>query len=361
VVPADQYFDKRVASANLSGYKWLRVDMWAYSTIHIDEGSIARNKTGYDGVVSPMYTLLNWRSSDHLPAYFEILLRSQAMLRRYRDNAQGSINRRRSLPWKTFAAMKVVVPPLKAQRRVVDLVSAADRAIAASITARDASERMMIELRESLLGAGSASATRLTSLGEELSQVRRPVQIDPAHTYREIGVRSHGRGIFVKDPIKGAELGTKRVFAMAPHELVFNIVFAWEGAVTVTGPDVAGLIASHRFPSFEGREEWTVDLIDQYLRTIKGRNLLVDCSPGGAGRNKTLTVSRLLSEQIKLPSDDATAQIVGTLKAASEQLEACISRVASLNQVRSELIEALVSGAHAIPASYDRLIEANAA
>lgn len=132
VVPAGAYFDKRIASANLDTYKRLEADWWLYSTIHIDEGSIARNRTGSDGVVSPMYTVMRWDTNHHDPAYFELLLRSKKMLGRYFDSAQGSINRRRSLPWRTFSAMTVTAPPLNEQKRVVDLIAAVDDAIEAA-------------------------------------------------------------------------------------------------------------------------------------------------------------------------------------------------------------------------------------
>ena len=94
---SDEYFDKRIASANLDAYKPILQDGWAYSTIHIDEGSIARNTLGCPGVISPMYTTMRWISEDDEPTFFELLLRSPQMLAKYRDNAQGSINRRRIL------------------------------------------------------------------------------------------------------------------------------------------------------------------------------------------------------------------------------------------------------------------------
>jgi type I restriction enzyme, S subunit len=60
-VRADEYFDKRIASEKLDGYKPVEPGGWAYSTIHVDEGSIARNNLGETGVISPMYTTLKWR------------------------------------------------------------------------------------------------------------------------------------------------------------------------------------------------------------------------------------------------------------------------------------------------------------
>jgi len=128
-------------------------------------------------------------------------------------------------------------------------------------------------------------------LGEALWPTRRPVSVEPGLTYREIGIRSHGRGIFHKTPVSGAEIGNKRVFYIEPGDFVLNIVFAWEGAVAVAGAFEAGMIGSHRFPTFRpDPAQLEVKYLLYALRTEFGRRLLEQVSLGGAGRNRTLSV-----------------------------------------------------------------------
>ena len=51
----------------------------------------------------------------------------------------------------------------------------------------------------------------------DMAVLRRiPVNVEPGEMYREIGIRSFGRGIFRKEPVTGASLGTKRVFEIHP-------------------------------------------------------------------------------------------------------------------------------------------------
>ena len=83
-----------------------------------------------------------------------------------------------------------------------------------------------------------------------MQKVVRPVDVDPGDYYREIGIRSWGRGIFYKEQVLGAHLEDKKVFYVAPGDFVLNIVFAWEGAVAVVSEFEAGMVASHRFPTF---------------------------------------------------------------------------------------------------------------
>lgn len=150
-VPADEYFDKRVASSNLDQYKLVPNEGWAFSTIHIDEGSIARNTLGHMGVISPMYTTMRWRSTEDLPEFAALLLRQPRMLDEYKRRAQGSINRRRSLTFKSFAAIEVVLPPKDEQGRIVRLIDAIDHHSAALIDEREAASRLLSNTATALL------------------------------------------------------------------------------------------------------------------------------------------------------------------------------------------------------------------
>ena len=92
---------------------------------------------------------------------------------------------------------------------------------------------------------------RFVPFAEILTRVRNPVSVNNDTSYREIGIRSHGKGIFYKNPKTGEELGNKSVFWIEPECFVVNIVFAWEQAVAKTTIQEKGMIASHRFPMYK--------------------------------------------------------------------------------------------------------------
>ena len=121
-----------------------------------------------------------------------------------------------------------------------------------------------------------------------ISRVGVPVSIEPEKLYREIGIRSHGRGLFHKEPVSGKSLGNKRVFEVHIPAFVVNIVFAWEHAIAVTSDNEGGFIASHRFPMFvpaDGKS--TLPFVRYFFIRKYGKHLLALASPGGAGRNKS--------------------------------------------------------------------------
>lgn len=140
-------------------------------------------------------------------------------------------------------------------------------------------------------------------LGDVLELQRRAVAVDPETMYCEVGVRSFGRGLFLKDPVSGADLGNKRVFHVEPDDLVVSNVFAWEGAVGVADERHSGTIGSHRFMTWRPSDASKVDVrfIAYYLGSDPGLATLQAASPGSAGRNRTLSIKNLKAIEAPLP------------------------------------------------------------
>lgn len=168
-----------------------------------------------------------------------------------------------------------------------------------------------------------------TTIGDVFDRVSNPIDVDQASTYQEIGIRSHGKGIFQKKPVAGAVLGEKRVYTVEPDCLILNIVFAWEQAVARTTMTDVGKVVSHRFPMYRpkpGRID--VDYALAFFKSKWGKNLLEIASPGGAGRNKTLNQSDFSELPIVVPPLIQQRHIVALLEAwdlAIDQTERLIA------------------------------------
>lgn len=155
--------------------------------------------------------------------------------------------------------------------------------------------------KKSKIGVLPGDWTSMT-VGEYLEKVEKPVAVEPDKLYTQIGIRSHGKGLFYKEPVTGESLGNKSVFWVEPDCFVLNIVFAWEQAIGKTTENEIGMIGSHRFPMFRPIDNRVdVDYLIAYLLTKRGTDILEAASPGGAGRNRTLGQDRFMNSKIILP------------------------------------------------------------
>lgn len=145
--------------------------------------------------------------------------------------------------------------------------------------------------------------TRWVALGELLEPDRTPVTPDPVSTYRQIGVRGFGRGIFDYPPCTGSDLGKLRYFELGASRLVVSNIKGWEGAVAVTEESESGRIASNRFLQFRSRDSKRVNLgyLGHWLLSDAGTAALGAASPGSADRNRTLAVKKFESIHAPLP------------------------------------------------------------
>ncbi len=130
--------------------------------------------------------------------------------------------------------------------------------------------------------------------------VRRWVKTKPDQNYPETGIRSFGKGTFHKPALTGEQLGTKRICRIKAGDLVFMNVFAWEGAIAVAQPEDDGRVASHRFMMHEVLpDQATAEFLCYYFLTERGLEQIRGASPGSAGRNRTLGITKL--EKIPVP------------------------------------------------------------
>ena len=182
-------------------------------------------------------------------------------------------------------------------------------------------------------------------LGECLSRVEKPVEVKPNELYTQIGIRSHGKGIFYKEPVTGAALGNKSVFWIEPDCFIVNIVFAWEQAIGKTTQSEVGMIGSHRFPMYRPvNDRVDVDYLISYFLTKRGTDILEAASPGGAGRNKTLGQDRFLKSKIILPPIEEQRKIAAILTTQDKVIELKEKRFAEKQRQKKYLMQQLLNG-----------------
>lgn len=182
-------------------------------------------------------------------------------------------------------------------------------------------------------------------LSDCLTKVERPVEVVLDKHYAQIGIRSHGKGLFHKESVTGEELGNKAVYWVEPDCFVLNIVFAWEQAFGKTTASEAGMIASHRFPMYRPKDNLVdIDYLISFFMTKKGKDILEAASPGGAGRNRTLGQTRFMNSVITLPPITEQRKIAEILSAQDRIIELKTKLLEEKKRLKKYLCQVLLSG-----------------
>lgn len=178
-----------------------------------------------------------------------------------------------------------------------------------------------------------------------LEKIDNPVEVKADEEYTQIGIRSHGKGIFYKEPVTGKELGNKRVFWVEPDCFVVNIVFAWERAVARTRKSDKGKIASHRFPMYKLKtNKADLNFICTFFKTQRGNEIMQFASPGGAGRNRTLGQDRFLKSMIMLPPVDEQKKIDDIIACCDSRISLQERKIVEKEKLYNKYINKVVSG-----------------
>jgi len=128
LVPSLEYFGRKIFSDDVSTYKVVPKNHFAYATNHIEEGSIGYQETFEEALISPMYTVFKTNSSIN-DNFFYKLLKSHRLVYQYQNRMEGSIDRRGGLRWDAFSIIKIQIPSFEEQTAIAKVLQAADKEI----------------------------------------------------------------------------------------------------------------------------------------------------------------------------------------------------------------------------------------
>lgn len=223
------------------------------------------------------------------------------------QKAQGTSGKNRIKP-NEFLSIKIPLPSITEQLVIVNQISDStqkSKELEEHLIAieRDAEHLLAIRFREAIAHAP------LRSMEEIAPLIRREQHIDFGGVYAELGIRSFGKGTFHKPALAGTDVGTKRLYRIEPGDLLFSNVFAWEGAIAVAQTEDAGRFGSHRFITCAVNTNIvTAEFLRYYFLTAEGLLKINEASPGGAGRNRTLGLKKLMAIKVPIPTSTDQAK-----------------------------------------------------
>jgi type I restriction enzyme S subunit len=280
----------------------VRAGNFIYSRLFAFEGSYGLVGEEFDGqFVSNEYPSFSMDRSRLDPGFLKAYFQIPHIWQKVAMGSKGVGSRRIRVQPDKVLAHKMPLPPLAEQQALVarlDALAEKTREVDVHLEAveRDATYLLALRFRDAIDRAPMLPMEKVAPL------VRRGISVALDGIYPELGIRSFGKGTFHKPPLSGGEVGNKRIFHIEPGDLLFSNIFAWEGAIAIARPEDIGRVGSHRFITCKVvPEAASAEFLRYFFLTDLGLLRIGEASPGGAGRNRTLGLEKLMAIGVPVP------------------------------------------------------------
>ncbi len=342
VVRKDQYENRTViALKDLHVLKLVRVGDFVISLRSFQGGiEFAREQ----GIISPAYTVL-YVTDPGTHGFLAWLFKSKPYIENLALYVTG-IRQGQNIDYEKLNRSTIPLPPSPEQAAIVRFLDHADRRIRRYIRAKQKMINLLAEKREAVThDALRLASTRSLPLRAVAEKVERPINRGDDQVYTPIGLFNRGRGIFHKEPTKGAELGDSTFFWIEEGDLVLSGQFAWEGAIALAGQEDTGCVATHRYPVLRGKPNLLESAyLLSFFKTGIGHLLLDQHSRGAAGRNRPLNDRTLMKERIPIPPLPVQHRISAIVHLETRLYRAVARAGEMLREYRTRLIADVVTG-----------------
>ena len=123
------YFKKKIYSDDTSGYRIIPRNSFGFPSNHIEEGSIGLQTVHDIAIVSPIYVVFKANPKLINNVYLYALLKTEHYRQIFCAATNASVDRRGSLRWKEFSAIRIPLPPLEEQQKIATVLTNADKEI----------------------------------------------------------------------------------------------------------------------------------------------------------------------------------------------------------------------------------------
>lgn len=167
----------------------------------------------------------------------------------------------------------------------------------------------------------------------------------PNNPYLGIGIRSHGKGTFLKPDEQPEKNSMDKFYVVRPDDLIVNITFAWEQAIAIVRTEDNGALASHRFPTYTFiNDQGHPDFFRFYILQPRMKYMLQLISPGGAGRNRVMSKSDFIKLEFLLPEYREQTAIAQVLQVADKEIQLLKTKAEKLKEEKKGMMQVLLTG-----------------
>lgn len=327
---------------DLSNYKLVKQGQFAMNKMKAWQGSYGVSK--YDGIVSPAYFVFDFKY-DINRAFFNVAIRSKAYVSYFGQASDGIRVGQWDLSMARMKDIPFLVPPREEQDQIVRFLDWKVSSINKLINIKQEQLSKVKELLDRLFRDITSRCSKKIKI-KYLFELDNDFFVpDASESYAKAGMYNRGRGIFLREPCLGNELGDSQFQHIHPDCLMLSGQFAWEDAVYITQEKDAFGIASHRYYLLKTTKDVSVEYLWAYFLSCDGFFNLQQCSHGSAGRNRPLNIKEVLNLELPVPDDKEKTDALNKLVRDYMRLQVIMEEEKSdLLDFKTHLVTDIVTG-----------------
>ncbi|KFI40698.1 Type I restriction-modification system specificity (S) subunit of unknown recognition sequence [Bifidobacterium actinocoloniiforme DSM 22766] len=296
-----------------------------------------------NGIITSAYISLRARTSEVNPTYYCYYFKAMDSKKMLHGMGTGI---RLTLSYNELRNISVPVPSHAEQDQIVRFLDWKVSEIRKIILSKRNSLHLLTELIKTAFASLIAESTEKVRLKRVVSLDNDFMEIDPNDYYQKAGMYNRGRGIFLRKPVKGSDMGDSKFQHIYRNRLMISGQFAWEDAVFVTDDKDEQGLASHRYYLLKSQStDVPVEYLFGYFISQKGLADLQICSHGSAGRNRPLNINELLRVEIPIVHNtEAISRFCKLIRSYIKMRPLVLKEEETLEELQNKIITDVVTG-----------------
>jgi len=181
------------------------------------------------------------------------------------------------------------------------------------------------------------NSIKFIKLGKVIERNTEQVTIEDNQTYKQVTVRLWGKGVQLRNEVKGHEIKSAKRFVVKPKQFIISKIDARNGASGLIPDELNGAVITADFLSFNCKVDF---IIPEYLFWLSKTNWFIEqCVKASSGTTNRVRLNEKKFLEIEIPLPDIQQQKVVINKI--NNVVGIISKIDSELNEQSELVAEL--------------------
>lgn len=243
----------------------------------------------------------------------------------------------------------IPLPPLLEQRKIADILSTWDEAIAKTEQLTAALQTRKKGLMQRLL----TGEVRLSEFDDEwkkrnLSELVKPIarreKIDTKKKYSLIGVRWYVAGAHIHEIVPGDQIATKELSRIHENDIIYNKMWVTKNAFGIARKEHDGAYGSTEYPQFIPKpNQIDVNFLGFYFHNARFQYDAHRLCKGTTGRAR-LNPGDFLEIEVRMPKIEEQTEIANLLGTCDQEIELQSKKLDALKEQKKGLMQRLLTG-----------------